>query len=158
MREIGLSEEQALLDYRLAPLQTRRCIGILGLLHRVVLGQVSGQIAELFQAAPVIEIPDNISSRARGGDMARHSRQLLDLVKASSTDVFRRSIFGMAQCYNALPQFVVDAPNINCFQRELQAAVGNLVRRGRANWQDVFSDGRRYSFLQRFQLAFRAEI
>ena len=158
LREIVLSEEQALLDYRLAPLQTRRCIGILGLLHRVVLGQVSGQIAELFQAAPVIEIPDNISSRARGGLMARHSRQLLDRVKASSTDVFRRSIFGMVQCYNALPQFVVDAPNISCFQRELQAAVGNLVRRGRANWQDVFSDGRRYSSLQRFQLAFSAEI
>ena len=48
LRAVGLSEERALLDYRLAPLQTRRCIGILGFLHRVVLGQVSAQIFDLF--------------------------------------------------------------------------------------------------------------
>ena len=45
----------------------------------------------------------------------------------------------MVQCYNALPQFVADAPNNSCFQRELQAAVGIVVRRGRPHWHDVLS-------------------
>ena len=48
LRRIGLTDEQALLDFRLAPLKVRREIGILGFLHRVILGQVSGQISELF--------------------------------------------------------------------------------------------------------------
>ena len=60
LREISISEERALLDYRLAPLQTRRSISILGLLHRITLGQVSTQIANLFPKAHEIVVPDNI--------------------------------------------------------------------------------------------------
>ena len=38
LRETGLTEEEALLKYHLAPLQTRRDIAMLGLIHRTVLG------------------------------------------------------------------------------------------------------------------------
>ena len=36
LREVGLSPEEALLEYNLAPLQTRRDIAMLGLIHRTV--------------------------------------------------------------------------------------------------------------------------
>ena len=158
LREVGLTEEQALLDYRLAPLKTRRCMGILGLLHRVSLGMVPKQVAELFPRAPLIAIPDAASSRVRGGISARHNRQLLDRIVASSTDALRRSIFGMVQWYNALPQFVVDQPNICCFQRALQTAVSRQAFIGSTSWQDVFSDGRRYASLLRFQSLFHGQV
>ena len=148
LREISVSEERALLDYRLAPLQTRRSISILGFLHRITLGQVSTQIAKLFPKAPEIVVPDNISSRVRG---ERHNRQLLDRVSASSTEVFRRSIFGTVQCYNALPQNVVDRPSVSSFQRALQAALSHQAELGASNWQGMFSDGRRYASALRFQ-------
>ena len=50
LREIGLCDVEALLDYRLAPWDVRRDIAMLGLLHRVNLGLVSEQMADLFLA------------------------------------------------------------------------------------------------------------
>ena len=152
LREISVSEERALLDYRLAPLQTRRSISILGFLHRITLGQVSTQFANLFPKAREIVVPDNISSRVRG---ERHNRQLLDRVSAYSTDVLRRNIFGTVQCYNALPQNVVEKPSVSSFQRALQAALSHQAELKSSNWQGMFSDGRRYSSALRFQSLFR---
>ena len=38
VHELGLSEEQGLLDYNLAPLTSRRDLAMLGVIHRTVLG------------------------------------------------------------------------------------------------------------------------
>ena len=38
LNELGVSVEEALLHFNLAPLHARRCIAILGLMHRTVLG------------------------------------------------------------------------------------------------------------------------
>ena len=48
LRAVGLTEEEALLNFRLAPLGTRRCMAILGFLHRVVLGLTSIKSAIYF--------------------------------------------------------------------------------------------------------------
>ena len=102
--------------------------------------------------------PDVISSRARGGVCARHTKQLVDRIQASSSDQFRLSIFGMVQCYDSLPQSVVDQPIVSLFQRSLQAALSRHAESGLVNWQDIFSDGRRYSFMLRFQALFRGHF
>ena len=39
LREVGLTAEEVFLKWRLAPLQTRRDVAGLGLIHRTVLGQ-----------------------------------------------------------------------------------------------------------------------
>ena len=41
LRELGLSEVDALLNFRLAPLPSRRDIAMLGFLHKVTLGSAS---------------------------------------------------------------------------------------------------------------------
>ena len=66
LRAVGLTEEEALLNFRLAPLSMRRCIAILGFLHRVVLGLTSTQIGELFPLAAANEAGDHISAQVRG--------------------------------------------------------------------------------------------
>ena len=48
LRAVGLSEEEALVNCRLAPLSMRRDIAILGFLHRVVLELTSSKVAKLF--------------------------------------------------------------------------------------------------------------
>ncbi len=48
MRELGLSERAALCDYRLAPLESRRDMAMLGVLHKVTLGISPPQLAALF--------------------------------------------------------------------------------------------------------------
>ena len=48
---VGLTEEEALLEYRLAPLRTRRDLAMLGLLHRCALKTASPQLLEFFPRA-----------------------------------------------------------------------------------------------------------
>ena len=155
LRSVGLSEEEALVKFRLAPLSMRRDIAILGFLHRVVLGLTSSQIAQLFPIAePRNLASDQIAAQARGLTR-RHNKQISDRVTTRSTEQFKRSIFGMVQCYNSLPQCIVDAPSISGFQSSLQSGVIGRISEGRCdNWQHVFRDGRRYGSLLRFQSFF----
>ncbi len=51
LRELGLSELEAFERYKLAPLETRRHIAILGLLHRISLGLAPKQLSDLFPPA-----------------------------------------------------------------------------------------------------------
>ena len=119
LRAVGLTEEEALLNFRLAPLSMRRCIAILGFLHRVVLGLTSTQIGELFPLAAANEARDHISAQVRGVAQ-KHSKQFMDRINPRSSEHMKRSIFGMIQCYNALPQYIVDEPTVSSFQRRLQ--------------------------------------
>ena len=62
LRNVGLTELSALMDYRLAPLPSRRDIAMLGLLHNVVLGKAPAPLAALFPIVGVVQEP---SSRQR---------------------------------------------------------------------------------------------
>ena len=148
LRELEMSEEDALLRFRLAPLRLRREIGILGLLHRVNLGQTSGQITALFPRVGQRE------SRTHNLRVRYHDHQLHDRVDNHSSSLFKRSIFGMVSCYNALPQRFVEAPSVKPFQSGLQRAIMKLASGGHDGWQEVFAIGRRYGSTRQFQRLF----
>ena len=57
LRELGLTELQALKDFRLAPLSSRRDMGMLGLLHKVTLGKAPPQLSTLFPRRRAIPEP-----------------------------------------------------------------------------------------------------
>ena len=115
---------------------------------------VSGQISELFPHATRSSVQDVISARVRGVAQ-RHDKQLVDRVTARSTEQFKRSIFGMVQCYNALLQSIIDETCISSFQKRLQLGVMKRVRVGHLdNWQGIFKAGQRYSSLLCFQAFF----
>ena len=148
-----MSEVDALVRFRLAPLKLRRDIGILGFLHRVTLGLVSPQLQALFPKAGRRALAPGIAGRSR---LARryHDKQIVDRVTRSSTVLFCNSIFGMVECYNSLPQRLVDLPNVSVFQRALQASCAQRAKEGYGQWQQIFSEGRKYSSLIRFQAFF----
>ena len=138
----------------MAPLETRRDISILGMLHRVNLGLVSPQMQELFPRVGVRPVDRrSVASRVRSA-RSYHDRQLLDRVSATSTVQFRLSIFGMVQCYNALPQSIVNASSVKAFQRSLQLKLIDRVRGGYDDWQQIVTIGRRYASILRFQAFF----
>ena len=155
LREIGLSDVEALLDYRLAPLDVRRDIATLGLLHRVNLGLVSEQMAELFPKVgerPVLG--DFPGARVRSA-VSFHNRQLFDRITANSSEQLRRSILGMVRVYNTLPQHCVEPDSVKKFQRRLQFCVMERAKEGNEEWRDIFTVGRRYAAVLRFQSFFR---
>ncbi len=153
LRAMDMSEVDAIVRFRLAPLKLRRDIGILGFLHRVTLGLVSPQLQALFPKAGRRALAPGIAGRSR---LARryHDKQLVDRVTRSSTVLFCNSIFGMVECYNSLPQRLVDLPNVSVFQRALQASCAQRAKEGYGQWQQIFSEGRKYSSLIRFQAFF----
>ena len=132
VRELGLSPEEAFLEHRLAPPSLRRSIGILGLLHKRVLGKCHPSFDRL--------LPWWISKfsepRGRG-----HNKQLYGhWVEISHHQaIFQRSIFGMIDVYNDLPQGVVDSPSVSAFQHSLTHIMHIRCRLLNADWASSFS-------------------
>ena len=54
VRELSITEESAFMHYNFAPPQLRRDIGILGFLHKRVLGECHNAIALMFPFMPVV--------------------------------------------------------------------------------------------------------
>ena len=114
LRELQLSEEEALLRFNLAPLSCRRDIAILGLIHRTVLKQGPSHFQKWF--FPRSGQP----SYATRLQEHRHDKQLHDYLQGSHSELLRRSPLGQVRVYNQLPQEAVNASTVKLFQRRLQ--------------------------------------
>ena len=78
LRSVGVSDDEALLNFRLAPLSMGRCIALLGFLHRIVLGRASPQIQMLFPRAAARSVRDRISARPAASRSAMASNSLIE--------------------------------------------------------------------------------
>ena len=132
LREVGLSESDALEHFCLAPLSSRRCMAMLAVLHRITLNIAPPQLCNLF---PCANVPVR-SARTRLESL-RHSKQFLE--RRASTDVFQRSLFGLVRVYNMLPQSVVDVPSVRIFQGLLQDGLRRAAQAHISKWPDLFS-------------------
>ena len=126
LREMNLLPESAFLDYNFAPSCLRRDIGILGFLHKRILGHCHTALMQFLPPATT--------------DVPWHDKQL---DTRSSDRVFRRSLynkslFHMIGVYNRLPQEVVDVDNVSGFQRCLTDMARRKCARGALNWQYIF--------------------
>ena len=68
-----------------------------------------------------------------------HTKQLGTHASFTSTQVFQRSVFGLAHCYNVLPQTVVDLTTVKSFQKHLQLALLNFAEGGTDDSQELYS-------------------
>ena len=134
-----MSELEALRDYRLAPLKCRRDISMLGVLHKVNLGSAPPQLQELF---PRLGSVDELGGKSRLRYWRKlHDRQLATPVDWASSDVLRRSLFGLVHCYNKLPQKLVAAKTVKTLQRDLQRGLLCAAERSIKDWQLLLSIG-----------------
>ena len=133
LREIEVSEEEALIVYNLAPLSTRRDVAMLGLVHRTVLGLGPVQFEQFFRPAR-----HQTAVRTRAA-YKRRSRQLEDLLGSRFLEIERRSALGLAGVYNLLPEEIVQAPSVSLFQSGLQDIVKERACSGIADWPETCS-------------------
>ena len=149
LREVGLSEAEALLEYNLAPLESRRHIAALGVLHKRVLGILPESLADFFP------LSDGLRSNHRTRLLqSRHNCQLRDPIRGSETQIYKRSVFGYVAIYNRLPQKAVNEKSLKGFQAKLQNAMRQALRLGHSDWASVFSFASRTSDIARFQRCF----
>ena len=137
LRNTGLTAMAALMDYRLAPLCSRRDIAMLGVLHKIVLGKAPEPLAALF---PVLgSVPEPFGRQRTRYWMPKHDKQLFSEVGIRATDVMRKSLFGLVHMYNSLPQKLVDSPTPRIFQGRLQAALKRYASTGAEDWPRLLS-------------------
>ena len=121
LRALDLDETTALRTYKLAPLPSRRDMSMLGALHKVALGIAPPQLAALSPAVGVVEEP--LQRQRLRHWRPLHNKQLSTHASFLSSEITRRSLFGLVHCYNRLPQTVVDARTVRAFQGRLQGAL-----------------------------------
>lgn len=136
LRDLGLSEKQALINFNLAPLSTRRDVAMMGLIHRTVLGKGPPHFREFFRPAP----PGRERQQTRRSCL-RHNQQLQQIQNNARPylEIMKRSALGLASVYNLLPQCFVDAETVSKFQSKLQALVKHRAQTGADDWAQTFS-------------------
>ena len=149
LRELKLTDRDALILFNLAPLCVRRQIAALGLLHRRVLGLVPESIAALLPM-----LPSSAPAHRTRLTTHRHSFQLEDPASGCVTEVFRRSVFGYIVVYNRLPQCVVALDSVKKFQAHLSSAVKMCVEHHETSWKSLLSPKDRISDISKFQSKF----
>ncbi len=128
LREVGVSAVEALLQFNLAPLSTRRDIAMLGLIHRCVLGKGPPHFAQFF----TLDRNTRLANR-------RHSKHLQDYRVGRLLAVVARSALGLIAVYNLLPQRIVDRPSVSSFQSALTELVRHRAEQNFPNWESTFS-------------------
>ena len=138
LRELGFTEQAALADYSLAPLEARRDMAMMAVLHKVTLGTAPAKLLELFPNAPAVPGTFDLQ-RLRRGWRPPHDKQLFTACSFQSTDVLQRSLFGLVRCYNALPPALVASKTVKEFQRRLQWALRRAAESNVPEWNRLFS-------------------
>ena len=135
LRELGISPEEAFIEFNFAPVSLRRDIGILGMLHKRVVGQAHPIFQRLFPFHRDVfgELPPNKHSRA----LYYHYMEVCKQI-----NLYHRSIFAMVGVYNIFSQNLVDCSTVREFQSCLTAEVKDLCQQGSPQWRDYFSSRR----------------
>ena len=155
LREVGLSEIDALIRHRLAPLSARRDIAMLGLVHRVSHGRAPGPLVDLLSAGPPQHVRPAEASVTRG-ILRRHDRQMPEYIsRGGHTETLRRSCFGLITVWNLLPPEVANAKRTKTCQKLLQKClVQRALRAPDSEWQHFFLKDARVMPISAFQRLF----
>ena len=145
LEEVGLSEIDALVHYALAPLGCRRDMAIMGLLHRINNNEAPESMSAYFFPEYRVMFPRGFRERH-----LRRNRQLHDYRDGSDSRIFQRSIFGLINAYNLLPQCVVDLKSTHTFQHHLQRALKEAASIDGFAWKTLYSVGVRRMSVSRF--------
>ena len=129
----GIDELEALFAFNLAPVQTRRDIAMLGVIHRAVLGQGPVHLQTFFK-----------KSKNEAGELTRlqrrrHDRQIVEYRNGFHTEYIKRSALGLASVYNLLPGSIVTHTRVSSFQNALQGLVKERALGGCADWRESLS-------------------
>ena len=106
---------------------------MLGVIHRCVLEKGPEQIRKFFKLEVGSNHPDGRSS------LRRHNKQLKTYRTGRFLETTAKSIFGLIDVYNLLPQGIVDTDNVHTFQAKLQGLLKDMVNERQSNWETIFS-------------------
>ena len=129
---MGIDAVTALSIFNLAPLSLRRDNAMLGLIRRTILGEGPPHFQRWFYREDVV----NRRSGRHGG----HGLRVHAYRNGTHLDIVKRSALRLCSIYNLLPEEIVKARSVKCFQRLLQGLAKDCARRGVPEWQHLLSN------------------
>ena len=132
LRQINVSLLEALLCFSLPPLETRRDIAMLGVLHRAAIRQPPRHFWNWARL-------DTRDLRRSSRSLRNSVRPLLPIPDADRLRIGRQSFFGLIGVYNLLPNSVVETASVKDFQSALMELLRDCARSGRPDWPHLFS-------------------
>ena len=132
LHELEMNASEAFADFNFAPPMLRRNIGVLGLLHKRVLGLGH----PIFQK--LLPFCAELFNETRPG---RHNKQLYGHLHEVNFQMvlYCHSIFAMTQVYNQLSQDVVNCKTVSHFQHCLTSIARKACKDGNPEWMHSFS-------------------
>ena len=134
VKSLGLTIEQAFLEYNLAPLRLRRDIAMLGLLSKCVHGTAHEDLRKLFPL-----MTGTKHSYQTRHQLHRHELQLEEDRPGTHHALLRRSIFGLTRVWNRLPAEVVTTKSVPAMQKTITAMARGACAQGQIQWDQVYS-------------------
>ena len=134
LNALDCSEQQALMEFNLAPLTARRDMAMLGVIHRTVLGKGPEHFKKFFKLRETGQQRAATRFAAR-----RHDKQLEEPRKGCFPELLRRSALGLVAVYNLLPKAIVNQGIVKDFQHELQELLTKRAAAGCEDWRFIFS-------------------
>lgn len=137
LQDIGTDESEAFLHFNFAPPTLRRNIGMLGMLHKRVLGKCHPDFKAMFPW---------FTDKFNHSPNEKHNKQLYGhfMEIQRQVSLYKRSIFAMVEEYNRLPQYVVDSESISAFQSKLTEIAHTRCQHGLPQWRYTFDIRLRY--------------
>ena len=108
-------------------------MGMLGGIHRAVLGQGPEQVRKHF-----VKMPESVHSQGRN-NLRRHNLQLQTFRQDKFLDILAHSILGLIDVYNLLHQDIVDHKCVHAFQKALHRILKTRIHNGDTQWDETFS-------------------
>ena len=146
LKDMNVSAEDALMDklFNLAPLDMRRDIAMLGVMHRAVLKKGPKQLHKWF-----FTVNPRAKPRTRSDNSSSRVRQVFNYVDGTQSEFLRRSAFGLTAVYNSLPEYVVLLHAVKAFQGALQCVAKRQIKNGTPNWAFMHHPSYKYNMLFR---------
>ena len=129
LQDIGMTDTEAFVVHNFAPPSLRRCIGLLGLLHKRVLGKCHPGLAHVLPFAEGLQADYHSKALYPYSDMQHYQARL-----------YRRSLFAYVLIYNRLPQALVDLPSVKCFQSKLTHLAKHRAQIDQEGWRSSFQN------------------
>ena len=127
LSELGLSAELAFTKYNFAPIVSRHDIGLLGFVHKRVLGQCHEGVKELLpiRTPTIYDKHDKCIKVDMANVIYKHN-------------IFQRSIFGTILIYNRLPPTLVKERSVQRFKSRLTEIARKRCTKNYQNWDKSF--------------------
>ena len=124
-----MTDTEAFIEHNFAPPSLRRRIGLLGLLHKRVLGKCHPGLVHVLPFAEGLDANYHNKALEPFADMQRYQARL-----------YMRSLFAYILMYNRLPQAIVDMPSVKSFQSKLTALAKLRAQTDQEGWRSSFQN------------------